>query len=215
MTAMNLRRKGLSRMQLYSMSKLATSNISISLCLLSPVPQDTSKSMRPIGVDDYPGMTPWNMSCIGIRSDKLRLISMKVFLMIRFNEAPLSINVLAILGRPIGNLTMNGKFCSDRSVSRWSSSLNDISTSDHFILLPDSMPWDKLISYSSFFPCVFKAMDMLPPWIMLISPIYSSLPGSTRWCSPHRGSWGTGVAGGGIFLRSRKVLHSFKSCPVV
>jgi hypothetical protein len=42
---------------------------------------------------------------------------MNVFLMIRFNEAPLSINVLATLCRLIGNLTTNDKFLSDSFVS--------------------------------------------------------------------------------------------------
>jgi hypothetical protein len=42
---------------------------------------------------------------------------MKVFLMIRFNEAPLSINVLTTLCRPIGSLTTNDKFLSDSSIS--------------------------------------------------------------------------------------------------
>jgi hypothetical protein len=56
MIVMNFRRKGLPKMQLYPISKLATSNV-ISLHLLSPIPQDTSRSMRPIGVDDCPRMT--------------------------------------------------------------------------------------------------------------------------------------------------------------
>jgi hypothetical protein len=58
MTAMNFNRKALPRIQLYPMLKLATSNISISLCLFSPISQDTSRLMRPMGVDDYPGMIP-------------------------------------------------------------------------------------------------------------------------------------------------------------
>jgi hypothetical protein len=49
MTAIKLRRKGLPKIQLYLMLKLATSNVSISLCLFSPVPQDTSRSVRPMG----------------------------------------------------------------------------------------------------------------------------------------------------------------------
>jgi hypothetical protein len=115
MTAMNFRRKCLPRIQLYPMSKLATLNFSISRCLFSPVLHDTSISMHPMGVDVCPGKIPWNVSCTGIRSDKLRPISMKVFLIIRFNEAPLSINVLAALCRPIGILTMSGRFLSDSS----------------------------------------------------------------------------------------------------
>jgi hypothetical protein len=83
----------------------------------------------------------------------------------RFNEAPLSIIVLATLCRPIGILMMNGKFLSDSSVIGWSFGPNEISTSDHLILLT--------------------------------------------------GSCGAGGAGGGILLRSRKVLHSSKSCPTV
>jgi hypothetical protein len=55
-----------------------------------------------MGVDACPGMIPWNVSCTGVRSDKLRPISMKIFLIMRFNEAPLSINVLATLCRLIG-----------------------------------------------------------------------------------------------------------------
>jgi hypothetical protein len=70
-----------------------------------------------MGVDDYPGKTQWNVSCTGFKSFKLRLISMKLFLMIRFNEALLSINALATLCRPIGNLIMNGKFLSDSYIS--------------------------------------------------------------------------------------------------
>jgi hypothetical protein len=82
-----------------------------------PVPHDTSRSMRPMGVDACPGMIPWNMSCTGVRSDKLRPISMKVFLIMRFNEVPLSINVLATLCHPIRILTTSGKFLSDSSVT--------------------------------------------------------------------------------------------------
>jgi hypothetical protein len=75
----------------------------------------------------------------GVRSDRLRPISMKIFLMIRFNEAPLSISVLANLCHPIGSLTTNGKFIPYSSVSGWSSGPNDMSMSDHFIILPSSM----------------------------------------------------------------------------
>jgi hypothetical protein len=100
----NFRRKGLPKIQLYPMSKLATSNVSISLHLFSPVPQNTSRSMRPMEVDDYPGMIPWKVSCTGVNSAKLRPISMKVFLIIKFSEAPLSIKVLVSLWRPIGIL---------------------------------------------------------------------------------------------------------------
>jgi hypothetical protein len=57
MTAINFRRKGLSRMQLYPMLKVATLNINISLCLFSPIPQHTSRSICSMGVDDYHGMT--------------------------------------------------------------------------------------------------------------------------------------------------------------
>jgi hypothetical protein len=55
-TVVNLRRKGLPRIQLYAMLKPATSNVSISLRLFFPDPRDTSRSMLLIGVDDYPGM---------------------------------------------------------------------------------------------------------------------------------------------------------------
>jgi hypothetical protein len=64
---------------------------------------------------------------------------MKVFLIIRFNEALLSINVLATLCHLIGSLTTNSKFLSDNSVSGWSCGPNEISTSDHLIILPSSM----------------------------------------------------------------------------
>jgi hypothetical protein len=45
-------------MQLYLMLKLATSNVSTSRRLLSPILQDTSSSMRSMGVDDYLELTP-------------------------------------------------------------------------------------------------------------------------------------------------------------
>jgi hypothetical protein len=64
---------------------------------------------------------------------------MNVLLIKRFNEAPLSIIVLATLCRPIGILTTNGKFLSDSSVIGWSSGPNEISISDHLILLPVSI----------------------------------------------------------------------------
>jgi hypothetical protein len=64
---------------------------------------------------------------------------MKVFLMIRFNEAPLLITVLVTLCRPIGNLTMNGKVLSDSSVTGWSSGPNDMSMLDHLVILLDLM----------------------------------------------------------------------------
>jgi hypothetical protein len=41
---------------------------------------------------------------------------MKVFLIMRFNEAPLSINVLSTLCHSIEILTMSGRFLSDSSV---------------------------------------------------------------------------------------------------
>jgi hypothetical protein len=147
MTAMNFKRKGLPRMQLYPMSKLATSNVSISRCLFSPIPQDTSRSMHPMGVDAYPVMISWNVSCTGVRSDNLRPISMKAFLIMRFNEAPLSINVLATLCRPIGILTMSGRFFSDTSVMGCSFGPNVMRSSDHLICLSGSIYWAKLISH--------------------------------------------------------------------
>jgi hypothetical protein len=116
MTAMNLKRKGLPRIQLYPMLKLATSNVTISLRLFSPVSQDTSRSMCPMGVDACPGMIPWNVSCTGVKSDNLWPISMKVFLIKRFSEALLSINVLATLCCLIGILMMSGRFLSDSSL---------------------------------------------------------------------------------------------------
>jgi hypothetical protein len=175
MTTINLRRKGLLRIQLYPMSKLATSNVTISLPLFSPVPQDTSRSMRPMGVDNCPRMIPWKVSCVGVHSSKLRPISTKVFLIIKFSEAPLSIKVLATLWHSIGILTTKGKFLSDSSVNRWSSGLNEMSALGHLILLPGSIHWARLISHWSFFPYVLEAMDILPLKITLISPICSSL----------------------------------------
>jgi hypothetical protein len=162
MIDINLRRKGLPRIQLYPMSKLATLNVSISLRLFCPIPQDTSRSMCLMGVDDYPEMIPWKVSCTGVNSAKLRPISMKVFLIIKFSETPLSIKVLATLWRPIEILTMRGRFQSNSSVSGWSSDPNEISASDHLILLPGSIRWARLISRWSFFPCVLEVMDMLP-----------------------------------------------------
>jgi hypothetical protein len=87
------------------------------LMLVVSYPADTSWLMCPIGVDNCLGMTLWNMSCTGIRSDRLRPISMKVFLMIGFNETKLWISVLATLCHPISNLTTNGKFLLDSSIS--------------------------------------------------------------------------------------------------
>jgi hypothetical protein len=64
---------------------------------------------------------------------------MKVFLIIMFSEAPLSTRVLATLWRTIGILTMKGKFLSKSSASGWCYGLNEMSTSDHLILLPGSI----------------------------------------------------------------------------
>jgi hypothetical protein len=75
----------------------------------------------------------------GVRSAKLRPISMKVFIIIKLSEAPLSIRVLTTLWRPIGILTMKGEFLSDSSVSRWFSGPNEMSISNHLILLPGSI----------------------------------------------------------------------------
>jgi hypothetical protein len=49
------------------------------------------------GVDNYPEMIPWKVSCTGVRSAKLRLISMKVFLIIKLSKTPLSIKVFTTL----------------------------------------------------------------------------------------------------------------------
>jgi hypothetical protein len=78
--------------------------------IVVPGPQDNSRSMRPMGVDDCPRITPGKVSCIGVRSAKLRLISMNVFLIMRFSEAPLSTRVFATLCRLIGRLITKGKF---------------------------------------------------------------------------------------------------------
>jgi hypothetical protein len=136
--------------------------------------------MRLMGVDDYPGLIPWKVSCMRVNLAKLRPISIKVFLIIKFSEAPLSIKVLATLRHPIRILMMKGRFLSDSCVSRWSSSLNEMSVSDHLILLPGSICWARLIPRWSFFPCVLEVMDMLHPNTTLISPIYSSPFESTR-----------------------------------
>jgi hypothetical protein len=95
--------------------------------------------MHPMGVDDCPGITTWNVSCTWVRSARLRPISMKLFLVMRLREAPLSTRVLATLYRPIGSLTTKGKFRLDNVVSGWSSGLNEMSVPDHFILLSGSM----------------------------------------------------------------------------
>jgi hypothetical protein len=102
------------------------------------------------------------MLCTGVNSTKLRPISMKVFLIIKFSEAPLSIKVLATLCRSIGILTTKGRFLSDSSISRWSSGPNEMPTLDHLILLSGSIRWARLISHWSFFPYVLEVMDMLP-----------------------------------------------------
>jgi hypothetical protein len=117
---------------------------------------------------------------MGVNLPKLSPISIKVFLIIKFSEAPLSIKVLATLCHPIDILTMKGSFLSDSSVSGWSSGLNEMSASDHLILLPGSIHWERLISCWSFFPYVLEVISMLPPNITLISPIYSSLSESVR-----------------------------------
>jgi hypothetical protein len=61
MTAMNLRRKRPPRMQLWTILMLVTSNFNVPQRLLSHDLHDTSKSMYPMGVDDCPGMTSWNV----------------------------------------------------------------------------------------------------------------------------------------------------------
>jgi hypothetical protein len=77
---------------------------------------------------------------------------MKVFLIIKFSDASLSTKVLATLSHPIGILMMKSRFLSDCSTSGWSSSLNEMSTSDHLILLPGLIRWARMISRWSFFP---------------------------------------------------------------
>jgi hypothetical protein len=91
-----LKEEGPLRIQLYPMSKLATSNGSISSRLFTPDPQDTFRLMRLMGMEYCPGMILWKVSCTGVNSAKLRPISMKVFLMIKFSEAPLSISEVPI-----------------------------------------------------------------------------------------------------------------------
>jgi hypothetical protein len=63
-----------------------------------------------MGVDDCLRITPLNVSCTRVRSDRSRPISMNVFLNMRLREAPLSTRVLATLCHLIRNLTMKGKF---------------------------------------------------------------------------------------------------------
>jgi hypothetical protein len=46
-----------------------------------------------MGVDDWSGITSWKVSCTGVNSTRLRLISMNVFLMMRLSEASLSISL--------------------------------------------------------------------------------------------------------------------------
>jgi hypothetical protein len=71
---------------------------------------------------------------------------MKVILIIKFSEALLSIKVLITLWHPIGILMTKDRFLSGSSVSQWSSGSNEMSASDHLILLPGSIRWDRLIS---------------------------------------------------------------------
>jgi hypothetical protein len=127
-----------------------------------------------MGVDDCPGMITWKVSCTGVNSARLRPMLMKVFLIIKFNESPLSINVLATFWRPIEIMTTKGRFFYYSSVSGWSSGLNEVPALDHLILLPGSIRWARLISRWSFFPYAMEVMDLLPPKVTLISPIFSS-----------------------------------------
>jgi hypothetical protein len=99
------------------MSMLVTSNVSVSLRLLSPDPQDSSTSMHPMGVDGCPGIIPWNMLCTRVRAHMLRPISMNAILIMWLREATLSIRVLATLCHSIGSLTMKGKIQLESSVS--------------------------------------------------------------------------------------------------
>jgi hypothetical protein len=64
---------------------------------------------------------PWKVSCTGVNSAKFKPISMKVFLIIKFNEAPLSIKILVNLCHPISILTTKGRLLSDSFMSGWSS----------------------------------------------------------------------------------------------
>jgi hypothetical protein len=49
-------------------------NVNNSSHILSPEPQDTSRLICPIGVNDWPNIMSWNVSCTGVRSAKLRPI---------------------------------------------------------------------------------------------------------------------------------------------
>jgi hypothetical protein len=53
--------------------------------------------MRPMGVDDYPWIALWYMSCISVIYARFRSISINVFLIMRLREAPLSTRVLATI----------------------------------------------------------------------------------------------------------------------
>jgi hypothetical protein len=64
---------------------------------------------------------------------------MNVVLMMRLREALLSIRVLNTLCHLIGSLTAKGKFRLDSSIIGWSSGPNEMSISDHFILLSSLM----------------------------------------------------------------------------
>jgi hypothetical protein len=64
---------------------------------------------------------------------------MNVFLVMGLSEVPLFTRVLSTLCRPIWSLTTKGKSQLDSSVSRWSSGPNEMSVSDHFILLSSSI----------------------------------------------------------------------------
>jgi hypothetical protein len=122
--------------------------------------------------------------------------------------------VLATLCCPIRSLTTKGKFRLDNSVIGWSSGPNEMSTSDHFIFLFGSMHWARLLSLSSFSPCVFEAMDRMPPKITLISSIWSSLSIFTRRCSPRRGScatWGWHL----LTIQKSLALLQIVSCGVM
>jgi hypothetical protein len=70
---------------------------------------------------------------------------MNVFLIMRLCDTPLSIRVLATLWRLIRILTLRSKLWLESSIP---GGPNEISVSDHFILLLGLMRWAKLISLS-------------------------------------------------------------------
>jgi hypothetical protein len=83
------------------MSKLATSKVSVSQCLLFPDPQTTARSIRPDSATETPGMTLWKVSLTDSRFESYNPISMNVCGLSRLRVDLLSISFLAMLYLPI------------------------------------------------------------------------------------------------------------------